>query len=97
MKLEEFWTTRKAQINSQPNISTSTDPSLPSHMILEKGPCLRESAKEMAGRKDKLDEEFKLITDHTTTRINVKKDSCLVSTEEGDYYEDTEKPSSKEK
>ena len=75
MKLEESWTTGKAQVNFQPKISTSTDPSLPPHMVLEKGPNLRESAKEMAGRKDKLDEEFKLIADYT--RINVKKDSKI--------------------
>ena len=66
-------TTRQAQDNSQLKIPTSTDPGLPAHMVLEKGPNLREIAKEMAGRKDKLDEEFKLIADYT--RINVKKDS----------------------
>ena len=42
-------------------------------MVLEKGPNLREGAKEMAGRKEKLEEEFKLIGEHT--RLNVKKES----------------------
>ena len=72
-KPEENWTTGQAEDNSQPKISTSTDPSLPPHMVLEKGPNLREGAKEMAGRKDKLEEEFKLIGDHA--RVNVKKES----------------------
>ena len=70
-KPAENWTTgAQAQDNTH---STSTDPSLPPHMLLEKGPNLRESAKEMAGRKDKLEEEFKLIANHT--RVNVKKES----------------------
>ena len=56
-------------------ISTSIDPSLPSHMVLTKGPNLRESAKEMARRKDKLEEEFRLIAEHT--KANVKAESNI--------------------
>ena len=44
-------------------------------MVLEKGPDLREVAKEMAGRKEMLEEEFKFITDHV--RVNGKKESNI--------------------
>ena len=44
-------------------------------MVLTKGPHLRESAKEMARRKDKLEEEFRLIGEHT--KANVKAESII--------------------
>ena len=42
VKHVESQTTRQAQDNSQLKIPTSTDPCLPAHMVLEKGPNLRE-------------------------------------------------------
>ena len=64
----------KCQLISQSKVTTS-DLSLPPHMVLTKGPNLREGAKEMAGAKCKLNEEFKLMADHV--RINFKK-KCKV-------------------
>ena len=64
----------KCQLISQSKVTTS-DLSLPPHMVLTKGPNLREVAKEMAGAKCKLNEEFKLMADHV--RINFKK-KCKV-------------------
>ena len=75
VKHVESQTTRQAQDNSQLKIPTSTDPCLPPHMVLEKGPNLREVAKEMAGRTEELDEEFKLIVD--AVRVNSKKESTI--------------------
>ena len=69
---------KRIPVSSQSKISTSTDPSVPPHMALEKGPNLKEDAKEMAGRTEKLDEEFKLITDHVRpSRVNCKRGNSI--------------------
>ena len=72
---EKSQTMKRIPVSSQSKISTSTDPSLPPHMVLEKGPNLKEDAKEMAGRTEMLDEEFKLIVD--AVRVNSKKESTI--------------------
>ena len=58
-------------------VTTSTMPSLPPHMVLTKGPNLREAAKEMAGKKEKLDEEFKLIANYL--KVNCKGNGNVIS------------------
>ena len=44
-------------------------------MLMTKGPSLRESAKEMARRKDNPEVEFRLIAEHT--RANVIAESSI--------------------
>ena len=69
---------KRIPVSSQSKISTSTDPSVPPHMALEKGPNLKEDAKEMAGRTEMLDEEFKLIADHVRpSRVNCKRGNSI--------------------
>ena len=65
----------KTERKPEAKILTSSDPFLPTHMVLEKGPSLRESAKEMAGRKGKLEEEFKMIGEHA--RANFQKETSV--------------------
>ena len=65
----------KTERKPEAKILTSSDPFLPTHMVLEKGLSLRESAKEMAGRKLKLEEEFKMIGEHA--RANFQKETSV--------------------
>ena len=75
----------KSNRKAQPaTISASTNPTLPSHMVLTKGPHLRESAKEMSRRKDKLEEEFRLIAEHT--KANVTEESSISRLDENKIH-----------